>query len=100
MSTFDQRGEQLRTFDQLTNELSGRPASRQANLALLWELAAALSDSLHAWSSIVSRLELENAPDFDCERAGTLIIESALDEILDAPACSILASAFALHFPA
>ena len=99
-STNDQRGEQLRTFDQHANDLNVYPDSRQLNLGLLWELAGSLSESLRTWSEIVSRLELAYEPAFDCERAGALIIESAFDEILDAPACRILSAAFTFRVSA
>jgi hypothetical protein len=103
MPTSDPRGVRLRLLDAQADNLieireKGTPAG-EADVAALCHLAQALADSLAEWRPIIARLDGHQARAFDAAHAGTLVIESVFDELLDAPACRVLAAAFDLLAP-
>jgi hypothetical protein len=97
MPTPDPRGQRLRVFDASADAMTECGQSRETSVAAIWDLAGALVDSLAAWAPIIDRLDGARDRRFEASRAGRLVIECVFDELFDAPACRVLAAAFALR---
>ena len=96
----DPRGALVHLFDHhvdaLVKTVGREPTDMVGEVAALNDLAGALADSLAIWRPIIARLAQPSGPALDIRRAGGLVIECVFDELLDPPACQVLAAAFDL----